>query len=169
MNDARKDRPPPVWQTAKDKVRESGDGTVPLARALSTLGVASRTQTQTQEWIEAGRLSVNDRIVKDLKFAVVPESDRFAFDGNTLQQQERSCIALHKPRGYVATRSDEKKRKTIYTICCRPSCTSCRPWVALTCKPVAFCCSPTTPGSPAFLLNPPMPYRANTLSVLMAE
>jgi len=114
MNDARKDRPSPVWQTAHDKVRASGDGTVPLARALSKLGLASRTQTQ--EWIEAGRLSVNGRIVKDPKFAVVPERDRFALDGNPLQQQQRSCIALHKPRGYVTTRSDEKNRQTIYDL-----------------------------------------------------
>jgi 16S rRNA U516 pseudouridylate synthase RsuA-like enzyme len=95
MNDRSKERPRSVWQAAGQKVRDNttGDGTVPLVRALSKLGLASRTQTQ--EWIEAGRLSVNGRIVKDPKFAVVPESDRFALDGNALQQQQRTCIALH--------------------------------------------------------------------------
>ncbi len=85
-----------------------------MVRALSKLGLASRTQTQ--EWIEAGRLAVNGRVSRDPKLAVVPERDQFTLDGVLLQQGERSCIVLHKPRGYVTTRSDEKGRKTVFDL-----------------------------------------------------
>ncbi len=105
---------PGVWSQSKPESKASTTGTVPLVRALSKLGLASRTQTE--QWIAAGRLAVNGRVSRDPKLAVVPERDQFTLDGVLLQQGERTCIVLHKPRGYVTTRSDEKGRKTVFDL-----------------------------------------------------
>ncbi|MBF0485883.1 MAG: rRNA pseudouridine synthase [Candidatus Omnitrophica bacterium] len=89
-------------------------GKVPLERALSKLGLASRTQTR--EWILAGRLSVNGRVIKDLMFPVTPETDQFVLDGKVLERGSWQTIMFYKPRSVVTTRSDEQGRKTIYDI-----------------------------------------------------
>ena len=113
MSDKRVPPRSDVWAKAKPAAvtKASPGGTVPLGRALSKLGLASRTQTE--QWIAEGRLSVNGRVSRDPKLAVVPEQDKFALDGNVLVVQSRTAIVLHKPRGYVTTRSDEKGRKTV--------------------------------------------------------
>jgi 23S rRNA pseudouridine2605 synthase len=89
-------------------------GKVPVERALSKLGLASRTQTRN--WIREGRLKVNGTVVVDLAMPVVPEKDKFTLDGKDLQAKEWQTIMLYKPKGYVTTKSDEKGRKTIYDL-----------------------------------------------------
>ena len=87
---------------------------VPLARALSKLGLASRTQAA--DWIRAGRVSVRGRVVKDPGHPVIPESGAIQVDGARVTRQARLIILLHKPKGVVTTRSDEKGRPTVYSL-----------------------------------------------------
>lgn len=89
-------------------------GTVSLERALSKLGIASRSQTR--KWILEGKLSVNGRIVKDPSFAVIPEKDKFVIDGKLLSRDTSKTIILYKPRGIVTTKNDEQGRETVFDI-----------------------------------------------------
>ncbi len=85
-----------------------------LDRALSRSGAGSRTQACA--WIEAGRVRVNGRIVKDPGKWVDPASDRITLDGEAVRAVERVYFALHKPKGYLTTRSDPAGRATVYDL-----------------------------------------------------
>jgi len=83
-----------------------------VARALSKLGIASRTVAA--EWVSAGRVSVNGRTVHDPEAPVVLARDRLAVDGATVGAALRRYLMLNKPRGLVTTTRDERGRDTVY-------------------------------------------------------
>jgi len=87
-------------------------GQVPLERALSKLGLASRTEARAL--IREGRVAVDGRPVTDPLFAVVPESAHIEIDGQKTELPRSLTILLHKPRGVVTTRSDPEGRPTVY-------------------------------------------------------
>jgi 23S rRNA pseudouridine2605 synthase len=90
----------------------SPGGTVPLERALSKLGLATRTQARAL--IVAGHVTVDGRITLDPLVPVVPERAQLAIHGQRVSRAEPITIALHKPRGVVTTRRDPEGRKTVY-------------------------------------------------------
>lgn len=103
------------WETPSLSLRPSPKRAVSLPRALSKLGLCSRTQALGL--IEAGRVSLNGRVSKDASLRVSLEHDRLAIDGTTAKEsREPIVIALHKPAGYVTTRSDPQGRKTVYEL-----------------------------------------------------
>ena len=88
---------------------------VSLPRALSKLGLCSRKQAF--DYIGAGRVEVNGRVSQDPSLRVSLESDRICVDGKrATQSREPLVIALHKPAGYVTTRTDPQGRPTVYDL-----------------------------------------------------
>jgi 23S rRNA pseudouridine2605 synthase len=94
------------------KPKRTRNGGVSLARAISKLGFASRSQAA--KMIGEGRVEVNGEVVTDPSARVTMEDDRVAVDGRTLEEKEFLYILFHKPTGCVTTRSDERGNKTIY-------------------------------------------------------
>ena len=73
-----------------------------LQKFLSAAGVCSRRKGE--EYISAGRVSVNGRIVAELGTRIDPETDLVQVDGKPVESsQPHVYIALHKPQGYVTS------------------------------------------------------------------
>ena len=89
-------------------------GTVPLARALSKRGLASRAEAIAL--ILAGRVRLDGRVVRDPGTAVVPERMAVDIDGAATSAPAWRTIALHKPRGVVTTRRDPEGRPTVHDL-----------------------------------------------------
>lgn len=87
-------------------------GTVSIARALSKLGLCSRSEGE--RLVRSGRVRVDGKVVRDIAFRVVPERVRIAIDETTAERAAPVYLALNKPRGVVTTRRDPQGRPTVY-------------------------------------------------------
>lgn len=90
-------------------------GPLSLARALSKLGVCSRKQAEG--WIEAGRVRVGGRVVRFPQRRIDPRRDRLSVDGIALRGGAKKIVlVLHKPVGYITSRTDPAGRATVYDL-----------------------------------------------------
>lgn len=95
-------------QQTEDR-RENGER---LQKLLSQAGVASRRLAE--ELIVQGRVQVNGVTVTELGTKADPGADEIKVDGRRIRTDTRKrYILLHKPRGYMTTRSDPEGRPTV--------------------------------------------------------
>jgi pseudouridine synthase len=81
---------------------------------LARAGIASRRQCELL--IAAGRVQVNGQVVRTLGVRVQPERDRIQVDGQTVRAEEPVTILLHKPAGYITSRSDPQGRPVVSSL-----------------------------------------------------
>ena len=98
------------------KPRVSGPSPAPpLARALSKLGLASRSQAHAL--IRAGRVTVDGQVVTDAARRIRLDRATIAVDDRTgAPISTPRLIAFHKPRGVVTTRRDPEGRRTVFDV-----------------------------------------------------
>jgi 23S rRNA pseudouridine2605 synthase len=83
-----------------------------IAKVLARAGLCSRRDAE--QWIAAGRVAVNGRLLTGPAVNVGPD-DRIEVDGETLPARERTRLWLyHKPRGLVTTARDPAGRRTVF-------------------------------------------------------
>jgi 23S rRNA pseudouridine2605 synthase len=83
-----------------------------LQKVLAQAGLASRREAE--HWIQAGRISVNGKVVTTLGTQADPVVDRVAVDGKVINRLEpKVYYLLNKPTGYVSTCEDELGRPTV--------------------------------------------------------
>ena len=83
-----------------------------LQKILSQAGVASRRASE--QLMLDGRVTVNGVTVRELGTKADPAHDDIRVDGRRIKIAERHrYLLLNKPRGYVTTRSDPERRRTV--------------------------------------------------------
>lgn len=83
-----------------------------LQKFLSRAGVASRRAAE--EYIQAGRVTVNGQVVTAMGVKVDPDRDVVKVDGRRVKVTAAPVtVMLHKPSGYVSTTRDPQGRRVV--------------------------------------------------------
>ena len=85
-----------------------------LERVISKAGLGSRTDARN--WIGAGKIAVNGKIVRNPDHWVDLKRDRVQVEGKPLRSAAKLYILLYKPKGYLTTWRDPQGRPTVYDL-----------------------------------------------------
>jgi 23S rRNA pseudouridine2605 synthase len=83
-----------------------------LQKIISQAGIASRRAAE--KLIADGRVTVNGQTIREMGVKADPAVDDIRVDGRRIKAAARArYILLYKPKGYVTTRSDPERRRTV--------------------------------------------------------
>ncbi|MBB4635140.1 pseudouridine synthase [Longimicrobium terrae] len=85
-----------------------------LQTFLARSGVASRRAAE--EMVDHGRVRVNGKTVTVQGMRITAGVDKVDVDGVEVKVAPTTWVALHKPTGYVTTRTDPYDRRTVYDL-----------------------------------------------------
>jgi 23S rRNA pseudouridine2605 synthase len=96
-----------------EKIRSvNSRNSIRLQKIISQAGIASRRAAE--QLIADGRVTVNGETVRTMGTKADPARDDIRVDGRRIKSAERlRYILLNKPAGYVTTRSDPQRRRTV--------------------------------------------------------
>ncbi len=77
-----------------------------IDRYLANSGVGTRTEVK--ELLKKGKVTVNDKIIKDASFHVNEETDVIKFNSNEISYKEYVYIMLNKPDGVISATEDPR-------------------------------------------------------------
>ncbi len=92
----------------KSSDSDSPAGGIRLQRFLAATGLGSRRKCE--EYIVAGRVSIDGQVVRDLGTRVDPQRQEVRVDTEVVRRDPLSYFLLNKPHGYLCTSSDPAGR-----------------------------------------------------------
>ena len=87
---------------------------VRLQKLLAEAGVASRRAAE--KLIVEGRVTIDGTVINILGAKVDPAHVEVSVDGRPVRARRKLYVAIHKPAGYLCTRSDPEARRIVFDL-----------------------------------------------------
>ncbi len=108
--DKYKENAPDKIRKKIDKTEKEGKNTTRLNRYIALSGVCSRRDADSL--IEAGEISVNGKVVKELGYQV-KAGEVVRYGRRTLNPEKMVYVLLNKPKDFITTVEDDMDRRTV--------------------------------------------------------
>ncbi|MGM0597632.1 MAG: pseudouridine synthase [Myxococcota bacterium] len=82
-----------------------------LQKYIAKCGVASRRKSELI--IKAGRVRINNKIVKKMGVKIDPYKDKVSVDNKRITPEKKVYLVFNKPPGVISTVSDPENRQTV--------------------------------------------------------
>lgn len=86
-----------------------------LQKFIAKTGLCSRRKAE--EYIEAGKISVNGKKITEFGVKVDPKKDKVEYEGKVLELEEKKVyILLNKPKGYITANKDQFNKEAVINL-----------------------------------------------------